>query len=37
MRSVQGQESARLLLRLWTGSARLFEDKKICRMVVDAR
>ena len=35
MRSVQGQESVRLLFRLRTGSAGLLEDKKICRMVSD--
>ena len=33
MRSVQGQESVRLLFRLRTGSDGLLEDKKRCRMV----
>ena len=33
VRSVQGQESMRLLFRLRTGSAGLLEDKKRCRMV----
>ena len=28
MRLVQGQESVRLMFRLWTGSAGLLEDKK---------
>ena len=35
MRSVQGQESVRLLFRMSTGSAGLLEDKKRCRMVSD--
>ena len=37
MRSVQGQESVRLLFRLRTGSAGLLEDKKSCRMISDER
>ena len=37
MRSVQDQESVRLLFRLRTGSAGLLEDKKSCRMVSDKR
>ena len=37
MRSVQGQESGRLLFLLRTGSARLLEDKIICRLVSDER
>ena len=37
VRSVQGQESVRLLFRLRTGSARLLEDKKRFRMVSDER
>ena len=37
VRSVQGQESVRLLFRLRTGSAGLLEDKKICRMVSGKR
>ena len=37
MRSVQGQESVRLLFRLRNGSAGLLEDKKICRRVSDER
>ena len=37
MRSIQGQESVRLLFRLRTGSAGLLEDKKSCRMVSDER
>ena len=37
MRSVQGQESVRLLFRLRTGSVGLLEDKKRCRMVSDKR
>ena len=37
VRSVQGQESVRLLFRLRTGSAGLMEDKKRCRMVTDER
>ena len=37
MRSVQSQESVRLLFRLRTGSAGLLEDKKRCRMVSDGR
>ena len=35
VRSVQGQESVRLLFRLRTGSAGLLEDKKRCRRVSD--
>ena len=37
VRSVQGQESVRLLFRLRTDSAGLLEDKKRCRMVSDQR
>ena len=37
VRSVQGQESVRLLLRLRTGSAGLLEDKKRYRMVSDKK
>ena len=37
MRSVQGQESVRLLFRLRTGSAGLLEGKNSCRMVSDER
>ena len=37
MRSIQGQESVRLLFRLRTGSAGLLEDKKRCRMFSDKR
>ena len=37
MRSIQGQESERLLFRLRTGSAGLLENKKRCRMVSDER
>ena len=37
MRSVQGQESVRLLFRLRSGSAGLLEDKKRCRIVSDER
>ena len=37
MRSVQGQESVRLLFRLRTGSAGLSEDKKGCGMVSEKR
>ena len=35
MRLLQGQERVRLSFRLRTGSARMLEDKKICRMVGD--
>ena len=34
MRSVQGQESVRLLFKLRTGSAGLLEGKERCRMLV---
>ncbi len=37
MRSVQGQESARLLFRLRTGSVGLLEGKRSCRKVSDKR
>ena len=37
VRSVQGQESVRLLFRQRTGSAGLLEDKKRCRKVSDER
>ena len=37
MRSVQGQESVKLLFKLRTGSAGLPEDKKRCRTVSDER
>ena len=37
VRSVQGQESVRLLFRLRTDSAGLLEDRKSCRMVSDER
>ena len=37
MRSVQDQESVRLLFRLRTGSAGLLEYKKCCRIVSDER
>ena len=37
MRSVQDQQSVRLLFRLRTGSAELLEDKKRSRMVSDKR
>ena len=37
MRSVQDQESVRLLFRLRTGSAGLLEDKKRCRVVSDEK
>ena len=38
VRSVQGQENVRLLIRLRTDSAGLLADKKIiCRMVSDQR
>ena len=37
LRSVQGQESVRLLFRLRTGSAELLEDNKRCRIVSDER
>ena len=35
VRSVQSQESMRLLFRMRTGSAGLLEDKKNCRIVSD--
>ena len=34
---MQGQEVVRLLFRLRTGSAGLFEDKKRCKIVIDER
>ena len=37
VRSVQGREDVRLLFRLRTGSARLLEEKKRCRMTIDER
>ena len=37
LRSVHGQEVVRQLFRLRSGSARLLDDKKRCKVIIDYR